>query len=72
MDKYLPISVDGGFSPWSIFSKCSTDCGEGTKTRTRTCTNPEPAFGGEECNGPVIDTQKCVVIDCPGKEKETS
>jgi len=58
--------VNGGFSPWSIFSKCSTNCGEGTKKRTRRCNNPEPANGGKKCDGAVLDQQKCVIVDCPG------
>uniref|UniRef100_A0A7M5WIZ1 Hemicentin-1 n=1 Tax=Clytia hemisphaerica TaxID=252671 RepID=A0A7M5WIZ1_9CNID len=57
--------VNGAFTQWSLFSACSKTCGEGVKSRTRSCTNPEPQHGGDECNGPVLDEQKCKVIDCP-------
>ena len=40
--------VDGG---WSAWSRCSaTDCNAGG-TRTRSCTNPAPACGGQDCTG---------------------
>lgn len=40
--------VDGG---WSAWSQCSaSDCNTGG-TRTRTCTNPAPACGGQDCAG---------------------
>ncbi|XP_066920815.1 SCO-spondin-like isoform X2 [Clytia hemisphaerica] len=57
--------VNGGLSPWSIFSPCSVECGEGTKSRTRKCNNPEPSNGGKGCSGALKDTQKCVIVDCP-------
>lgn len=42
-------------------------CGSGTQYRDRTCTNPEPAHGGNECNGPVRNTRECKMKPCPGK-----
>ena len=40
--------VDGG---WSAWSQCSAnDCNAGG-TRTRSCTNPAPACGGQDCTG---------------------
>lgn len=52
-----PEPVDGGWSAWSA---CSADCGGGTQTRT--CTNPAPANGGADCEGP--DTQACNTQPC--------
>ena len=58
--------VHGGFSDWEDWSACSTTCGEGQQTRARTCTNPSPAHGGNECNADSEMTQSCNVGKCPG------
>ena len=39
-------AVDGGWSDWSA---CSTTACATSGTRTRTCNNPAPAHGGQEC-----------------------
>lgn len=59
--------VHGGFSEWSIFSKCTKSCGNGTQQRTRKCLNPEPKLGGRDCTslGPYIETRKCSTHHCP-------
>ena len=58
--------INGGWSSWSEWSACSvTACGSsGTKTRTRTCTNPAPANGGANCSGPSSETQACSTAAC--------
>lgn len=59
--------VDGGLSPWSSWSACSLSCGGlGLKTRTRGCTQPAPAHGGRDCQGPRQETTYCQAPDCPG------
>ena len=37
------------------------------KTRNRTCTNPQPANGGEDGNvlGPDTSTMECNIQECP-------
>lgn len=59
--------IDGGFSEWTIFSKCTKSCGNGTQQRTRNCSNPEPKHGGRECSslGPHTETRKCNTHHCP-------
>ncbi|CAH3133298.1 unnamed protein product [Pocillopora meandrina] len=58
--------VDGGYTEWSE-SECSVTCGEGIKTRTRTCTNPPASNGGKDCSelGPAEDTVPCIQEKCP-------
>ena len=66
--KYL---VFGGYTNWSVWSKCSATCDGGEMTRTRSCTNPAPENGGKTCIeqklGPTVETAKCREFPCPGK-----
>jgi len=65
------ILVDGGFTNWTPFSACSKTCGQGVLSRTRTCTNPEPAHGGKECVGESKETKTCKTKECPGMVTHT-
>jgi len=56
--------VDGQFSEWSDFGECSEACGYGTAQQTRTCTNPPPKNGGEECIGDYSREDKCYNGPC--------
>ena len=64
----FPCPIDGNFSAWTAFSVCSKNCGNGTKTRTRNCTNPPPAYGGKNCSGlgPSTEFIPCNTQDCSG------
>ena len=64
----MKISVDGAWSKWVPWTTCSTSCGHGTKTRSRTCSNPPPQNGGKICTGNNTETGKCIVRGCPGKK----
>lgn len=59
-------AIDGDYTEWSKWSKCSVTCGRGSRTRTRECTNPPPQYGGKECSDlvPVNDTQGCNTTAC--------
>ncbi|CAC5368050.1 Coadhesin,Thrombospondin-1,Mucin-like protein [Mytilus coruscus] len=68
----LDCPADGGWSEYGSFnewSACSVTCGNGTKShqRTRSCTKPEPQFGGKDCEGSEVDiqTESCDMLDCP-------
>ena len=63
----ISSTVDGGWSE-PKWSQCSANCGGGTQTRTRTCDNPVPAFGGAKCQGQRAETQNCNTHDCPGEK----
>ncbi|CAB4026763.1 Hypothetical predicted protein, partial [Paramuricea clavata] len=60
--------VDGGYSAWSEWMDCSLTCGGGLSTRRRSCTFPEPQFGGKDCLsaiGPDTESKACKTDKCP-------
>uniref|UniRef100_A0A7M5TWK8 Uncharacterized protein n=1 Tax=Clytia hemisphaerica TaxID=252671 RepID=A0A7M5TWK8_9CNID len=57
--------VNGGYSDWSEFGECSTECGPGVQSRERECNNPSPAHGGKGCVGEAKETRKCEDMPCP-------
>lgn len=58
--------MDGNFTEWGNWSNCFLPCGNGTRYRVRSCTNPPPAHGGRNCSGPINETQSCNNHSCPG------
>ncbi|XP_029384740.1 semaphorin-5A isoform X1 [Echeneis naucrates] len=58
-------TVNGGWSSWSSWSQCSRDCSRGIRSRKRTCSNPEPKYGGQACLGPTQEYQECNITPCP-------
>ena len=48
------------WSSWGEWGSCNVDCGEGKKTRSRTCEN------GEKCKGDSIERKNCKGENCPG------
>ncbi|XP_076228711.1 netrin receptor UNC5C isoform X3 [Nomia melanderi] len=50
------LVVDGGWSKWSAWSVCGTDC---THTRRRSCDDPLPSHGGRPCQGRDISVANC-------------
>ncbi|XP_074627228.1 uncharacterized protein LOC141885237 isoform X4 [Acropora palmata] len=58
--------IDGNYTAWSNWTTCSATCGEGTKTRTRSCTNPSPLHGGRDCTelGSNIEIKPCKEQNC--------
>ncbi len=59
-------AVAGGWSEYT-WSACSSGC-NGTRTGTRTCTNPAPSCGGKVCEGALDKTEACNVGTCGGTE----
>lgn len=64
----VPCPRDGGLSPWGPWGPCSLTCGGlGQKVRNRSCSNPSPDYGGQDCVGDLQETAYCQTTDCPGK-----
>lgn len=57
-------TVDGAWSSWGAYGTCSVTCGGGTQSRTRTCTNPTPQYGGAACPGTDTTSQDCNTQIC--------
>ncbi|XP_045160489.2 SCO-spondin-like [Mercenaria mercenaria] len=55
--------VDGYWSDWSEWTKCSATCGGGYRNKSRTCN--EPLYGGLMCQGEMSETDTCNVDACP-------
>ena len=62
----LVSTVDGGWSDFGDWSECSVTCGSGVQERSRTCTNPPPAYGGAGCSGNAKETKECEAGECKG------
>ena len=63
--------VNGGYSPWSKWTKCSVTCGNGHEYRSRKCNKPTPQNGGADCSlmGDPTDIKACVMEPCPTERK---
>ena len=62
-------AVDGHWSNWGGWSSCTEKkyCNLGTTTRKRSCTNPAPNKGGDDCEGSGDETKVCPTSNCRGK-----
>merc|ERR1712179_887522 len=60
-------AVHGNWTVWSKSGVCSKACGaDGKQNYTRTCSNPTPAHGGNNCTGPTEKSESCNTnIMCP-------
>ena len=68
-DNYSKFSLTGGYTQWSEWSECSKSCEAGQRTRSRTCTNPVPPQGGNDCShqGKPEVTEECNLHSCTSK-----
>ena len=57
----------GNWTEWSKWSFCSESCGGGITIRERTCDNPAPYNGGDDCPGSNNETNSCNNQICSGK-----
>ncbi|MCL4127594.1 UNVERIFIED_CONTAM: hypothetical protein GTU68_036498, partial [Idotea baltica] len=63
--QYTHMPVDGGWSEWGSWGGCSSQCGKGTRRRSRTCSQPPPQHGGRECPFCGHEVEECVGRKCP-------
>ena len=56
--------VNGGWSNWSSWDRCSRTCDGGLQYRRRTCTAPVPMNGGQDCVGDGLDPRICNSQPC--------
>ncbi len=63
------FTVHGGYSSWGSWGACSVQCGGGSRSRSRMCTNPPPQYGGNDCSvlGPSSEQEDCNTNNCPSK-----
>ena len=58
--------MDGNFTIWENVGNCSQSCGGGRQYQRRNCTNPAPAYGGNNCTGNTSRTISCNSHACSG------
>ena len=55
------------WSAWGPWNHCSKTCGDGTKERFRSCSDPTPQYGGDDCLGTETESDHCNIQPCPSK-----
>ncbi|XP_033759595.1 A disintegrin and metalloproteinase with thrombospondin motifs adt-1-like [Pecten maximus] len=60
-----PCPIDGGWSSYGNWGSCSRSCGTGSRSRTRQCNSPAPAYNGADCVGSDTNTETCNTHPCP-------
>uniref|UniRef100_A0A8C6YIL3 Hemicentin 1 n=1 Tax=Nothoprocta perdicaria TaxID=30464 RepID=A0A8C6YIL3_NOTPE len=60
-----PCPVHGGWSEWGLWEECSKSCGQGNRTRSRSCSSPPAQHGGKGCDGRAVESVMCNVRPCP-------
>ncbi|XP_072035679.1 coadhesin-like [Amphiura filiformis] len=59
------LKLDGAWIEWTPWTTCSIRCGgTGTRSRTRSCTDPEPLCGGMDCVGDPSEDGICGTQSC--------
>ncbi len=61
------FSVNGGWTEWGPWTRCTAECEGGVHERTRNCTFPEPQNGGRDCRGRSWMNETCNAQPCPRK-----
>ncbi|XP_060593958.1 A disintegrin and metalloproteinase with thrombospondin motifs adt-1-like [Ruditapes philippinarum] len=56
--------ANGGWTEWGTWSSCSSTCGGGVRSQSRTCTNPRPSLSGAYCDGKDMKVTACNTGTC--------
>ena len=65
MHSIFSIGLDGAWGEWDEWTSCSQTCTNkvpgdiAKRTRNRSCSNPAPLFGGDDCKGYFDDAELC-------------
>ncbi|XP_046853902.1 A disintegrin and metalloproteinase with thrombospondin motifs adt-1-like [Xenia sp. Carnegie-2017] len=54
-----PCPQNGNWSTWSEWPYCPGSCGSAILNRSRTCNNPPPKHGGNNCSGAATEEMAC-------------
>ncbi|OWF44660.1 Hemicentin-1 [Mizuhopecten yessoensis] len=57
--------IDGAWAAWNQWGTCTVTCGNGTRSRSRSCSDPLPLNGGLQCPGSSGDFSECNTQACP-------
>ncbi|CAH1776938.1 unnamed protein product [Owenia fusiformis] len=57
-----PQVVQGGWSPWGLWTQCTSTCGAGVRKRVRFCDSPKPK--NTRCPGSYYDAELCNTQAC--------
>ncbi|VDI04607.1 Hypothetical predicted protein [Mytilus galloprovincialis] len=55
---------DGEWGEWNTWTTCNAYCGTGKQYRSRSCNNPVPSNGGQDCPGSSEESKDCVNGEC--------
>ncbi|KAI8492696.1 hypothetical protein Bbelb_297370 [Branchiostoma belcheri] len=55
---------NGNWAGWLSWSGCTATCGEGVRSRDRTCSDPAPSGDGKECEGQGTEVEHCSIPPC--------
>lgn len=63
--------VDGNWTNWNAWSRCTAKCNGGIQTRKRQCSQPPPSPAGMPCEGNTQEWRMCNTLLCTELEQFT-
>ena len=65
------ISAHGEWGTWKAWSGCPSVCIDEMVERNRSCDNPTPDNGGNNCTGNTSELRDCNAHGCPGIDNQS-
>ncbi|KAJ7352814.1 hypothetical protein OS493_033624 [Desmophyllum pertusum] len=56
---YYPCPINGNWTSWGAWTRCTKTCGLSYRKRSRSCTNPPPQYNGSGCDGKNDQVERC-------------